>query len=422
MITRTLRSQPLLHIAGQKRHLTCLAIETSCDDTCVALLRQPTPDSPCEVISNLTHRSLHLHEQYGGLHPLVSVHSHIQNLSRLIRQTVDAHMRGPDGIKVDLVAVTRGPGMQGCLAVGMNHARALAAAWGCEYIGVHHMQAHALTPRLVSSGKGPEFPYFTLLLSGGHTQLVHSKSLTDHTVLTDAYISNSLSIGCLFDRTAKALEVKWDGKMPGAALEKWSWGVNPDPEYPMTEEEAKWKITLPLNKPKHTSRKGQEFSLTGIEAWLFRFLKRRKEAAEAEGLELQPLELEEGKGLARAIQRTAFKHVMTQVLLRLQETSPTPTSIVVSGGVASNMFLRTYLRQSLDAAGFKEVELVFPPVSLCTDNAPMIGWAGMEMWREGWRMEETVLQKPKWSLERLLEEDKDAGGYTRVRHNVNMMK
>ncbi|ODQ51521.1 hypothetical protein SAICODRAFT_31189 [Saitoella complicata NRRL Y-17804] len=118
--------------------------------------------------------------------------------------------------------------------------------------------------------------------------------------------------------------------------------------------------------------------------------------------------------MARAIQRTAFKHVMTQVLLRLEEVTPTPTSMVVSGGVASNMFLRTYLRQSLDAAGFKEVQLVFPPVNLCTDNAPMIGWAGMEMWRDGWRMEEAALQKPKWSLERLLEEDIDAGGYTRV--------
>ena len=426
---------PLWHISHQRRPLLTLAIETSCDDTCVAILEKYNGENPTQGNGSisLTQAKLHFHEKitanntgHGGIHPLEALDSHREHLAKLIAKSVDAlpvaHeqatpskiLYGHDGNsrkKPDFVSVTRGPGMRSNLSCGLDTAKGLATAWSVPMVGVHHMQAHALTPRLVHALESspeveasPAFPFLNLLVSGGHTMLLRSDSLTSHSILANTV---DIAIGDCLDKCGRSI-------LPQSILSTTtdtSYGKHlssyafPDQSlypiyYPIPStrgseldkppNEYNWSFQLPLARTRDLA-----FSYAGISSHLDRLI-----ASRGGGTQLSD---DERLALARAVLGTAFEHLVSRICLALQSLSSkssasSPSPLVVSGGVAANSYLRYFLRATLDARGFEHIKLVFPPVDLCTDNAAMIAWAGMEMYEAGWRTDLGVGAVRKWSL------------------------
>lgn len=514
--------------ARRPRHLLTLAIETSCDDTCVAILEKlPSAGAGTGTGTGIgtgtATARLHFNEKitsdnrsFRGVHPLTAVVSHTANLAPLIQKALRALPRPPpasppstteideeankdgndddndnnkgekqeeailwvDGqprLKPDFVAVTRGPGMTSNLATGLNTAKGLAVAWGVPLVGVNHMQAHALTPRLVSAlenendkdkqgdgkkeevGKGrgtdgeggendPAFPFLSLLVSGGHTLLVHSRSLTEHAILAQAM---NIAIGDMLDKCARVvLPVEWlssssssspasssspslgssENVMYGALLEKFVFpdaakSTNHDFDYEYTPPARRADEILPFNSD---SGPHGGWSLTpplsGTTAMAYDFAGFNSQVQRA--VEDKPdMGIEERRLLGRHAMRLAFEHLVSRVLFALKSNSSNNNNndntiakrnntsndeekeeevvktIVLSGGVASNRYLMHILRSMLAARGFGHLRVVAPPPALCTDNAAMVAWAGVEMYEAGWRSEMDILAMRKWPLD-----------------------
>ncbi|KAJ3490902.1 hypothetical protein NLI96_g1082 [Meripilus lineatus] len=294
----------------------------------------------------------------------------------------DASIRAEN---VDGIAFTRGPGMAGCLAVCSNAARTLAAALNKPLVGVHHMQAHALTAALTTpEDQLPQFPFLTLLISGGHTLIVLANSQTSFRILAS---TKDESIGRAFDDVARMLGLSWSTHGLGAALERFC--NQPTDTSAASEGIPEFPSVL---------RGKLEFSYSALHAHVERFLRSRD----------RPLDELSKLALARAFQDAAFTQLeekLTLALNRCRQKGINIGTVVVSGGVASNLYLRDMLRKRLDeySAGGEPIGLLFPPPSLCTDNAAMIGWASMHRFLAEDIDEYTVDILPKWSIEDITE-------------------
>jgi len=307
--------------------------------------------------------------------------------------------------------------MVSSLAVGLDTAKGLAVAWNRPLIGVNHMLAHALTPRLVEAlgeGEGAEFPFLTLLVSGGHTILVHSRVLVEHAVVAG---SIDIAIGDMVDKVARqilpveVLEKQDEAVAYGKVLEEFCFPLGEEDwcyAPPGTRERkaenglklekwGNWKMAPPLR----LHPRPDAFSFAGLGSAVERYMDANPEIG-----------LAEKKVLGREAMMVAFEHVADRAVAALRSPQAEGIkSLVISGGVASNHFLRHLMRRYLDHAGFEHVQLVCPPVKYCTDNAAMIAWAGLELWRFGWHTDLEVLPIRKWSLDNSVEcEDIDARG------------
>ncbi|CAL8575346.1 Mitochondrial tRNAs modification protein [Xanthoria parietina] len=418
------------------RQLITLAIETSCDDTSVAVLETARQDGSSQ---DQKAAILHFHEKvtadnarFRGVHPIVALESHNKQLAPLVakalRNCPSPDQRSPsisiraqsgwlEKTKPDFISVTRGPGMLSSLNTGLNTAKGLATAWQVPLVGVNHMQAHALTPRLVHALETenneqlpPKFPFLTLLVSGGHTMLVHSKALTHHAILANTM---DIAIGDCIDKMARhilpaGLIEDSAEMMYGRLLEHFAFPNGPsDHGYiaPRTRAEDLsqkpsiwgWALTAPLSRTRSGSRsKDMAFSFAGLGSAIERICHRIEKA----------MTLDERRDVAREAFRVAFEHLASRVLMALQQLKIAETAdteemgtLVVSGGVASNRFLRTVLRSFLDIRGFAHIRLVFPPTSLCTDNAAMIAWTGTEMYKAGYETDLSCGALRKWSID-----------------------
>ncbi|ERT03182.1 hypothetical protein HMPREF1624_01487 [Sporothrix schenckii ATCC 58251] len=447
--------------------LLTLAIETSCDDTCVAVLEKERTEAPFGA----TPRARLLFEErvtadnraYGGIHPLAASESHMVALAPLVQKATACLPSG----KPDFVSATRGPGMGSSLASGLSVAKGLAVAWQVPLVGVHHMQAHALAPRLVealdaaktaaaaastSSAATPttpttpttpplvSFPYLSFLVSGGHTMLVHSRALNDHRILASAA---NIAVGDLLDKCARAIlprgfiaaaEASAGRSLPyGAILEAFAF-EGQDTEtysgyrYPRQrcdemapfESGHGWRLEAPLSSG--VLRHALRFDFSGLNGAVIkaaggdphmvpggpgRVPKVPKSTGPSAGPKI-PLPESERRLLARGTMQLAFEHLASRLLLALKTGAgggggegrdAPPTCLVVSGGVASNQFLRYILRSALEVHRYGHLPVVAPPPSLCTDNAAMIAWAGMEMYEAGWQSDLTMLPIRKWSMD-----------------------
>ncbi|KAL5419601.1 hypothetical protein PMIN06_006905 [Paraphaeosphaeria minitans] len=454
--------RPTLAIPRQPRtrHLVTLAIETSCDDTSVAVLETKTLGRPITTVAKL-----HFHEKvtsnnaaFNGVHPLAALESHQENLANLVAKAIEK-LPGKRG-HPDFVSVTRGPGMRSNLFTGLDTAKGLAAAWKIPLVGVHHMQAHALTPRLVAaldasenstqawgdSPGGPQgeidvaptFPFLSVLASGGHTLLIHSATLTNHEVLAS---TSDVAVGECLDKIARIVlppDVLQEAgnTMYGALLEQFAFPsdkstqiASSDPrsasaychefesryEYRVPknhEEELQrnvsrwgWAFNQPLAKAGGgTKNKTLEMSFSGLMTAVERAV--RYEHDQSTGkltkVERSALDIgrEERRDMAEFSMRAAFEHIAARVVLALQSTPA--ESVVVAGGVGANYYLRYVLASKLVANGYGDVLLVIPPPHLCSDNAAMIAWAGTEMFRAGHRNEFSIRAIRKWPLDMLL--------------------
>lgn len=360
--------------------------------------------------------------------------SHQQNVAALVKQALESLPAASEADKEkgttlaltnehgrsirrkpDFVTVTRGPGMRASLITGVDTAKGLAVAWDVPLVGVNHMQAHALTPRLVAAldmkymndeniSADPPFPFLTLLVSGGHTMLVHSKVLCDHQIIAN---TTDIAIGDMIDKSARdilpqALLESAPCVMYGPLLEKYAFpkkdGHLDGEEHTLAHQtkellESKygWKVNSPYSRSggQGKSSNPESFSFSGIGSSAKRIAEAKINMDEAER-----------QSLAREVMRVSFGHLASRVLLALEKPGISHIdALVVSGGVASNQYLKFLFRTLLDQNGHSEMRLIFPPPKYCTDNAAMIAWTGIEMFEAGWRTELSAMAIRKWSID-----------------------
>ncbi|KAF2021854.1 hypothetical protein BU24DRAFT_338768 [Aaosphaeria arxii CBS 175.79] len=466
-------------------HLT-LAIETSCDDTSVALLDKRQLSNGKVGAKLLFHKKVTSNNtEYHGVHPLVSHRSHQENLADLVNEAAQ-HL--PSGIVPDLICVTRGPGMRSNLSTGIDTAKGLAVAWQRPFLGVHHMQAHALTPRLVAALQNaqeantlgssedvtaqtyaqqkpePQFPFLSVLASGGHTILIHSRSLADHRILGS---SSDIAIGQCLDKVARAVlppELLRNARttMYGALLEEFAftelsagntkgYGAQSEKSIAAKQHEAQYSLevnnaenyraiyetryayTVPKNDEVARERnltkwgwafhqpltkaggglkiKSLEMSFTGLMTAAERAIHFQTDpnTRKLTKVERSPedVSVEERKSMAYEAMRAAFEHVSNRAVLALQRAEEPLSTIVLSGGVAANSFFRYILASTLCAQNLPDTRLVFPPPALCTDNAAMIAWAGLEMFEAGHIDSRKIRALRKWPLDQILTPSQD---------------
>lgn len=397
------------------------------DDTSVAIVEKKSGndvrnETKIHFLENVTADS----RAHRGIHPILALESHQQNLAKLVDKALknlpnadkeEQPIRLADGSKrrrPDFISTTRGPGMRANLFVGLDTGKALSVAWQIPIVGVHHMQAHLLTPRLVSAlgessgsasdSTSPQFPFLSILVSGGHSILVHSSSLTDHRIMAS---SEDIAIGEALDKSAReilpsSLLQEAKSTMYGKTLEQFVFpnGKTDFSDYrpPMTrgEEVVKrqspwgWSLTMPF-----ANTRALQLSFSSISSMVNKVVQQRK----------GHLSDEERVYLGREAMRVSFEHLASRTIiaieaLRLRGSCEREIkTLVVSGGVAANKFLMEVLRSFLDVRGFQDIEIVAPPIYLCTDNAAMIGWAGIEMFEAGWRTDLSCRALRKWSLD-----------------------
>jgi len=346
--------------------LTILGLESSCDDTAAAVVRQ-TAGEAAEILSSIVVGQVDLHASFGGVVPEIAARAHAEKIDLCVEQALQkAALTLAD---IDAIAVTSGPGLIGGVLSGVMCAKGLSAGSGKPLIGVNHLAGHALTPRLTD---GATFPYLMLLVSGGHCQFLIAKGVDDFTRLGGTIDD---APGEAFDKTAKLLGLPQPG---GPAVE--AEAHNGDPK------------RFPLPRPL-LDRPGCDMSFSGLKTALLRT--RDKLVAEHGGLRQQ-----DRADLCASFQ-TAVSDVLAEktrrALALYQELNPAQPTLAVAGGVAANQQLRAVLET---VCAENNTRFTAPPLSLCTDNAAMIAWAGLEQFRAGHRDDLTLSARPRWPLDR----------------------
>jgi N6-L-threonylcarbamoyladenine synthase len=324
-----------------------LGIETSCDETAASVVALADDGRP-QILSNAVLSQIEEHAAFGGVVPEIAARAHVEALDGLIEAALaDA---GTTLADVDAVAATAGPGLVGGLIVGLMTAKAIAAAAGKPLLAVNHLEGHALTPRLTD---GLPFPYLLLLVSGGHTQIVLVRGVGDYqrwaTTIDDA-------LGEAFDKTAKMLGLPYPG---GPNVEKAA----------RAGDAARFAFPRPM--------KGEarpDFSFSGLKTAV-------RQAATA----IAPLSEQDVADICASFQAAvtdALADRVSRALERFRAEYPDAAgpALVVAGGVAANRLVRSTLEKLCADNGFG---FVAPPLALCTDNAAMIAWAGIERLRAG---------------------------------------
>ena len=343
------------------RTLTLLGIESSCDDTAAAVVRAG-PDVP-EILSSVVLGQTALHAAFGGIVPEIAARAHAERLDDVVETALaDAGVTLDD---IDAIAVTAGPGLIGGVLSGVMLARGLAAARGLPLVAVNHLAGHALTPRLTD---GIAFPYLMLLVSGGHCQFLLVEGADSFRRLGGTIDD---APGEAFDKTAKLLGLAQPG---GPAVE--AEALHGDPR--------RFRFPRPL-----LDRDGCDMSFSGLKTALLRA--RDTLVAEKGGITVQ-----DRRDLCAGFQ-AAVADVLAVKTARALAAAGDVTTLAVAGGVAANRAIRAMLETVSAQAG---VPFLAPPLRLCTDNAAMIAWAGVEHLRIGLTTPVDFVARPRWPLDK----------------------
>ncbi|KRO90668.1 MAG: tRNA threonylcarbamoyl adenosine modification protein TsaD [Rhodobacter sp. BACL10 MAG-121220-bin24] len=341
--------------------LTFLGIESSCDDTAAAIVRNSSSQGP-EILSSVVDGQTAIHAAFGGVVPELAARAHAERIDHCIEKALSkAHLSFAD---LDAIAVTAGPGLIGGVLSGVMCAKGLSAALGLPLIGVNHLAGHALTPRLTD---GLAFPYIMLLVSGGHCQFLYVEQAD---LFTRLGASIDDAPGEAFDKIAKILGLAQPG---GPEVERVAQSGDP----------KRFALPRPL-----LDRAGCDMSFSGLKTAVLRL--RNSLVTTQGGLTLQD----------RADICAGFQAAVTDVLAEKSRRAlallPNVTNFAVAGGVAANGPIRTALKGLCDR---KTVGFLAPPLALCTDNAAMIAWAGLERYALGYRDDLTLSARPRWPLD-----------------------
>ncbi len=331
-----------------------LGIETSCDDTGVAVY-----DSERGLLAHRLYSQVSLHLDYGGVVPELASRDHVRKLLPLIRAVLDK--AGLAGTDIDGIAYTAGPGLAGALLVGAAVGQGLAAAWNVPVVAVHHMEGHLLSPMLEPDPPG--FPFTALLVSGGHTLLADIESVGRYRILGESVDD---AVGEAFDKVAKLLGLGYPG---GPAIAKAALKGKP----------GQFHFPRPM-----TERPGLDFSFSGLKTAVVVALKERA------------LDAQTVADVALAFEEAAVETLAIKCRRALEATNH--ARLVVAGGVSANQKLRTRLQQ---LAKEKNLKVYFPRPEFSTDNGAMIAYAGWLRLRAGQREAVSFSVRPRWRIEEL---------------------
>src|SRR5574341_695659 len=332
----------------QNPGMLILGVETSCDETGVALYDAARR----RLLAHAVHSQVAMHEAYGGVVPELAARDHVRRLVPLARGLLERSGRRVE--ELGAVAYTEGPGLAGALLVGASFAHALAAGLGVPALGIHHLEGHLLSPLL--SARAPTFPFVALLVSGGHTQLMRVEGVGRYELLGE---TQDDAAGEAFDKTATLLGLGYPG---GPALSQ------------LAERGVPGRLRLP--RPMIAS--GLDFSFSGLKTAVLTLLKNEKPA---------PADL--ARGFVDAI-----VEVLVAKCARAMETTGL-TRLVVAGGVGANRQLRAALDAEAAKRGF---DVFYPEPELCTDNGAMIAFAAAQRLQAGIPLQHRFTVKPRWDL------------------------
>ena len=319
-----------------------LGIETSCDETAISLIQDDESGVP-KILSNIVSSQFDIHKEFGGVVPELAARSHVEKIDLIAKKAIEES--GISLNKVSAIAATAGPGLIVCLTVGLNFGKALSSSLDIPFIGVNHLEGHALSPKLNSK---LNYPYLLLLISGGHSQYLSVNGLGNYkrlgTTIDDA-------LGEAFDKTAKLLGIEFPG---GPKLEKFAKKGDPN----------KFELPKPI-----INKGGCNLSFAGLKTAILRITKKIKTE-------------QEKFDLAASFQKTIEEILYEKTKKAFQEfkeiNSINNNNFVVAGGVAANEGIRNKLIRVSDENDFKTI---FPDLKLCGDNAAMIAMVGLEKYK-----------------------------------------
>lgn len=335
-----------------------LGIETSCDETGVALY-----DSELGLLSHALFSQVAMHADYGGVVPELASRDHVRKLLPLCEEVLSRAQLSLSGI--DAIAYTAGPGLIGALMVGGSFAHALAFALDVPVLGVHHMEGHLLAPML--EAEPPAFPFVALLVSGGHTQLVRVDGIGHYTLLGESVDD---AAGEAFDKAAKMLGLGYPGGPQVAAL---------------AEQGAPGRFVFP--RPM-TDRPGLAFSFSGLKTFTLNTVN----AAQADGSWSEQTRAD----IALAFETAVVETLAIKCRRALQETDC--RRLVVAGGVSANRQLRRVLAEQMKKV---KGDVFYARPEFCTDNGAMIAYAGCQRLLAGQRDGDRILAVPRWPMAEL---------------------
>lgn len=331
-----------------------LGIETSCDETAIAVV-----DSNRNILLNEVYSQVKIHAQYGGVIPELAARSHVEILPKLLEEAVNSKKLNLN--EIDAIAVTAGPGLIGGVIVGVMVAKGLASALGKPCIPINHLEGHALTARLTN--RELDFPYLLLLVSGGHCQIIYVKDLGDYQLLG---ATKDDSVGEAFDKVAKMLGMGYPG---GPAIEKSA----------MRGDINAYCFPKAFFKEKHC-----DMSFSGIKTAVSRQIAREGELNDIVKA-----------NIAASFQEAISVTLCDRVSRAIEVCKEDFSNVVVAGGVAANRYIASKLEMLCQIYGKK---LVVPPINLCTDNGAMIAWAGVEHFLAGNKGDLTFAPRSKWPI------------------------
>ena len=346
--------------SNMKKKLTFLGIETSCDETAASIVKEKS-DGTGEILSNVVSSQIDEHKEFGGVVPEIAARAHVEKIEFIIKKAINEsnlNLKNLDGI-----AATAGPGLIVCLTVGLNAGKAIAGSLNKPLVAVNHLEGHALSPKI---NKKIEFPYLLLLISGGHTQFLQVNGVNNYkrlgTTIDDA-------LGEAFDKTAKLLGIEFPG---GPKIEEWA--KKGDQNY--------FKLPKPIIK-----RAGCNLSFAGLKTAVLRISKELKNEKEK-------------YHLAASFQKTINEILYEKTKIAMNEflkvKQNNKNTFVIAGGVAANLTIRRNLEK---LANEKEFISIFPPINLCSDNAAMIAWAGIERFKINLIDNLEFPSKARWPLD-----------------------
>ncbi|QOR66851.1 tRNA (adenosine(37)-N6)-threonylcarbamoyltransferase complex transferase subunit TsaD [Cytobacillus suaedae] len=330
-----------------------LGIETSCDETAVAVIKNGK-----EIIANVVASQIESHKRFGGVVPEIASRHHVEQMTIVLEEAMN--QANIDFSDIDAIAVTEGPGLVGALLVGVNAAKAIAFAHNIPLVGVHHIAGHIYANRLIQE---LQFPLLSLVVSGGHTELVYMKEHGSFKVIGE---TRDDAAGEAYDKVARTLNLPYPG---GPHIDRLAQEGNPTIDLPRAWlEEGSY-----------------DFSFSGLKSSVINTLHN----AEQRGETIDP------KDLAASFQASVIDVLVKKTVKAAKEYDV--KQVLLAGGVAANKGLRQTLEKAfVDLDG---IELVIPPLSLCTDNAAMIAAAGSILYDKGIRSDYALNANPGLDLE-----------------------
>ncbi|MFL0365323.1 tRNA (adenosine(37)-N6)-threonylcarbamoyltransferase complex transferase subunit TsaD [Pseudobacillus sp. 179-B 2D1 NHS] len=320
-----------------KKDIYILGLETSCDETAAAIIKNGR-----EIVSNVVSSQIESHKRFGGVVPEIASRHHVEQITLVLEETLrQADMAFQD---LDAIAVTKGPGLVGALLVGVNAAKALAFAHQLPLIGVHHIAGHIYANRLI---KEFAFPLLSLVVSGGHTELVLMEEHGSFQVIGE---TRDDAAGEAYDKVARTLNLPYPG---GPHIDRLAAEGEPVIDFPRAWlEEGSY-----------------DFSFSGLKSAVINTLHN----AEQRRQELRP------EDVAASFQQSVIEVLTAKTIRAAKEYKV--KQVLLAGGVAANRGLRKALEEQF--AELEDIELIIPPLSLCTDNAAMIAAAGTILYEQG---------------------------------------